>query len=132
MVKNYSLQFNSSVSVVTLPHVIENVSKLKIQQIRYVTQSGDNKFMLIKFAGWTDSNYFFNGVTLQDYTKFIPLIHKTDSLIMSEYTSSNTWDVEKTTAVSSLNSFRCEILIDGEYSSDITPSNPLFIEIALE
>ena len=132
MVKNYSLQFNSSVSVVTLPHIIENVSKLKVQQIRYVTQSADNKFMLIKFAGWCDNNYFFNGTTLQDYTKFIPLIHKTDSLILSEYTSSNTWDVEKTTAVSSLNSFRCEILIDGQYSSDITPSNPLFIEIVLE
>jgi len=88
--------------------------------------------MLIKINGWTGQNWYFDGVKLMDYTKLVTLIHKTDSLIAYENTNNDVWDVVKDAAVSNLNSFSVEVLIDGVYSSDITQSNPLYLEIVLE
>ena len=87
MVKNYSLQFNSSVSVVTLPHIIENVSKLKVQQIRYLEHKKYvelmfkflilliNKKLIKYYSNAISMNNGFDGVISLEYSPSIRISH---------------------------------------------------------
>jgi hypothetical protein len=129
--KCYTLKFNSAVTTATLPQYIQSATKMRIRTLSYITKSENQRTLLIKISGWTDNNYYFDGATLVDYTKLVSLMHKTDSLVAYENTS-DSWDVVKNKAESNFNTFRLEAYIDGVLATDISPSNPLYMEFILE
>lgn len=130
--KNFTLKFSSSIAEVTLPYKLSSVTRLKIRQVRYVTATADQNYMIIKISGWTDNNYYYDGSRLMDYTKLLLLPHLNSSLVLYENTNNNVWDCVKTSAVTNLSHFRVEVLIDGNNAQDITALNPLYLEFFVE
>ena len=129
---SYCIKLTAALATVSLPFPISNTTKLKIKQLRYVTASSNQEMMIIKIMGWVDNNFYFDGSNLRDYTRIVQLPPTLGSVILYENLNSEMWDVVKKSSVSYINNFRVEVLIDGTYSTDISVSNPLYLEFVLE
>ena len=75
---------------------------------------------------------YFDGSNIIKYAKAIALPPTASPLIYESNT--NAYDVfveERSHDNSGLNNLTVEILIDGLFSSDISPSNPLYLELEI-
>ena len=86
--------------------------------------------MTIRIGGWDDNIDFSSAASgVINYTKNLFLPPYVGSVLTYENTSPFN-DVEKPDSIAYLNNFRCEILIDGAFSTDITSNNPVIFELA--
>ena len=128
---NYTFKLTNSVVVINLPYAIKNAESMRVKQARFITASSNNAYMMLKVSGF-NTNIYFDGAKTEHYSKILLLPPSTLTPILYEALT-NTPDV-KINPVSSQNGIadlKIEILIDGVYSPDISPSNPLLLEIEI-
>lgn len=129
---SFALKLTSCVSDVSLPVKMDGVNKLRIKSLSYVTATGSNRFLLIKINGWEENQLYFDGIINKSYTKFLLLPSSINTQQDYENTDIRTFDIIKSTKMSSINNFNIQCLINGDPSSDISPSNPIYMEIYVE
>lgn len=127
----YILELTSPISNISLPEKMSNISKLRVNKIRYVTAALSNHYLIVNIKGWNDSSWFFNGSQVIPMTCFMMLPPTNNTLAYFENTNNN-FDSIKTQPISSLSNFTIELLIDNTFSTDISPSNPVHIELYVE
>jgi len=128
---NYTFNLTNSITRVNLPYNIKNSGSLRIKQARYITASPNNLYMMIKISGF-NNNIFFDGNKTEHYAKMLLLPPSTLTPILYEaYTESPDVLIDKIATQSGISDLHIELLIDGVYSSDISPSNPMILEIEI-
>ena len=127
----YTLKLTSPSQQVNLPVKLENVSKLRLTAIRYVTGSANQSYMLINFRGWNENSWYFDGVQIKQYTRNFILSPVSGQMCFYANYDVNAWDVVKNYK-SEVSNFQVDLLIDGEYNTDITSLNPVYIELYAE
>ena len=111
---------------------IENVKGIKIISCRYKTANTNNEILLVNIEGFNGGNmyvYKSGNITItRPYTKLIMLSDLNSALSIWEAPSTLEYDVlvQRTVDVKHL---KIDLLINAEYTSDITSLNPLYIEI---
>ncbi len=90
--------------------------------------------MLIDIKGWNNNAVFYDGNAVLPYTKFIIMPPSIGTPMMFDNHYNTSFDVIKQDAFSSITSFFLNISINNNTvtSNDISPSNPLYIEIYVE
>ena len=83
----YILELTSPISNISLPEKINNIKKLRVNKIRYVTASLGNRYMIINIKGWNDNAWLFNGVQVLPMTSFLILPPTTNTLAYYENTN---------------------------------------------
>lgn len=126
----YILELTNPLSVISLPQKISGITKLRVNKVRYVTASLQNKYMIVDIKGWNDNSWFFDGNRVIPMTCFMILPPTNNT--MAFYETTGEFDAVKSSGVGSLANFTLELLIDGQYSNDINPSNPVYVEIFVE
>jgi len=128
---NYCFKLTTNVSQINLPYAIPSAESLRVNFVSYKTASANQKTMLFKINHF-DNNYFYDGVDLIKYTKIILLPPSNSTPVIFENLS-NQADVklDTTTSQTSISSLRIEIMIDNAFSADISPSNPVYIELTI-
>ena len=131
---SFALQVTSPSSTISLPIKMSSVSRLRIKSIRYTTASTGNIFMLIDIKGWNNNAVFYDGNSVIPYSKFIIMPPSIGTPMMFDNPYNTSFDVIKQDAFSSITSFFLNISINNNTvtSNDISPSNPLYIEIYVE
>lgn len=128
---SYTFKITSSITKINLPFAIKNVNRLKINFLSYKTASAGNKLMLIKISQF-NTNYYYDGLEIIKYSKALAMPPSNSTPLIYENQFNNP-DViiEDVSKQNGLNTLTLEILIDGVYSADISPSNPLYTEITI-
>ena len=132
---NFALTVTSQSQIIGLP-VKKNitVSRMRIKSVSYTTASTGCKFILIDIAGWNENSIYYDGSAIIPYTKFLllPTAINTPILFSNPYNTS--FDVIKNNLYSELTCFKITCLINNNVSisNDISPSNPLYLELYLE
>lgn len=127
---SYAFRLTSHLSYVELPRKLNNVRKLKVKSLKYITKTLNNEYLLISISGWTDNASFFAGYNQhKEYTKYLPLNGTVET--QNVYLNNNVtdFDVIKTNSVANVGNLQIEITIDGTYNNDISPSNPILLEL---
>ena len=130
MVNSFSMKITSPISTIDLPYSI-TFSKMKVKTMRYVTYTANNNYLLVNLQECNTNNTYFDSTTSKQYTKWIPL-NPTISTFHYYENINDEWDFvvsNKEKNESTIRQFKLECLIDGAYSSDISASNPLYIEL---
>ncbi len=130
----FALKIISPYSNIDLPIKMNNVNKMRIKSLSYITASTGNIFMTISIGGWDDNSVYFDGNNVIPYTKFLLLPPSIGIPVLFDNPYNTSFDVIKSNIVSSINSFyiSCRINNSNTISNDISPSNPLYLEIYLE
>ena len=127
--KTYSFLLTSSVTDINLVTPIENVTKGKVKMISYTTGSANNIHLMILINGF-NTNIFQFGSNEIRYFKMLELPASSGSPVYWEPATASP-DVilseQKRT-----NKLSIQVMINGSITSDITPSNPLLIELTFE
>lgn len=126
----FNLRCISSSNKFKLPlNNMKNVSKVRVKQMRYITASANQEYLLISIKGFNDLQVYMdsNGNVL-NYTKLIYLAPSASSFIAYENLYSDTWDFEGENA-KSLAFLDIDLFIDNLVSADITNSNPVHLEL---
>lgn len=126
----YYLKLTSSYNAISLPTKHQNIKKLKITSMQYMTVTANQRNIDINIIGWNDK-FYYNGTQVLNYTRIMPLSPVINSVSMYENNDLNYWDVIKTSG-SMVGNLLIELKIDGVFDDDIDVSNPFFIEIAFE
>ncbi len=133
---SYTLTQNSQ--IVPLPVTLQfKVRKIKIRTLSYTTADNNlSYFVLVNIKNFVaNSVYVTSGVngssTLAPYQLYVPLNAQQSSQNIYLNRFENSWDVELEEG-RGLANLNIECLINGTYSSLISPSNPVFIEILLQ
>ncbi len=128
----YTFKLSNSITRINLPYAITNVSKLKVKFVSYITATASQKIMTFKISQF-NSNIYYDGTNIIKYSKIIALPPSTSTPIIFTNDMSEP-DVFIDDIVSNQNGITqltIEILIDNAYSSDISASNPLHIELLI-
>jgi hypothetical protein len=130
---NYALKLTDSQTIVNLPVKLNGVKKLKIKSFKYQTATDGNDFMLVNISGWNENSVYYDGAKPLNFTKliFLPAL-KDQTALYENPSSTDYYDVIRSTKVDSLANFQIELKIDGSYTSDITVSNPVYLELYVE
>ena len=118
---------NPETDIHQLSQLLSNVRAITIREIYYTTASADQETLTITILGFSDHKY----ITASDsktYTKLIMLRQTIDTSINYFNPSLLSYDVEHEHP-SPLTNLSITCLIDGEYNSDISDSNPLLLKI---
>lgn len=128
---NYTFKLQNAVTRINLPYAIKNSNSLRIKQFRYITASSNNSYMMIKITGF-NNNIYFDGTKKEHYAKILSLPPSTLTPVIYEALV-ETPDVlvDKVSAQNGVSDLHIELLLDGAYSADISPSNPVFMEISI-
>ena len=133
MSQNYSYTFKliNSVSIINLPYAIQNARKLKIKFLRYITGSALNDTLIIKINQFNE-NVYYDGTRIIKCAKVLPL----PSTINTSFFYDNAFPepdiiVSERAQGFSINSLTIELLINNAYSADISPTNPVYLELAI-
>jgi len=133
MSQNYSYTFKliNSVSIINLPYAIQNARKLKIKFLRYITASALNDTLIIKINQFNE-NVYYDGTRIIKCAKVLPL----PSTINTSFFYDNAFPepdiiVSERAQGFSINSLTIELLINNSYSADISPTNPVYLELAI-
>ena len=131
MSQNYSYTFKliNSVSIINLPYAIQNARKLKIKFLRYITGSALNDTLIIKINQFNE-NVYYDGTRIIKCAKVLPL----PSTINTSFFYDNAFPepdiiVSERAQGFSINSLTIELLINNAYSADISPTNPVYLEL---
>ncbi len=131
---SFALKITSPSSTISLPIKMSSVSKMRIKSVSYITGSSGDIFMLLDVRGWDNNSVYFDGNNIIPYTKFIlmPPSINTPMLYSNDFNTS--FDVIRADPYSNFTSFFINININNNItmSNDITPMNPLYIEIFVE
>jgi hypothetical protein len=133
---SYTLTKNNE--TVPIPVTLQfTVRKIKIRTLSYTTADNNlSYFILVNIKNFvSNSVYVANGVggstSLAPYQLYVPLNAQQSSQNIYLNRLENSWDVELEEG-RGLANLNIECLINGTYSSLISPSNPVFIEILLQ
>lgn len=128
---SYCFKLTNSVTHINLPFPIEKAEKLKMNFCSYKTATAGQQLLMFKINHF-DTNYYYDGTNLIKYTKILMLPPSASTPIIYENQTQH-YDVDFDTASlkKGLASLRIEILIDGEFSADISVSNPIHIELTI-
>ena len=88
--------------------------------------------MLIKVS-YFNTHTYFDGTAIIKYSKALALPPSASTPLIYE-SNTNAYDVfvsERDGNTSGINNLTIEILIDGLFSSDISASNPVYIELII-
>ena len=131
---SFALQIISPSSTISLPIKMSQVSRLRIKSVRYNTATTGNIFMLIDLKGWDNNSVYYDGSNIIPYTKFLVLPPSINTPLIFDNPYNTSFDVIRQDAYSSITSFFLNISINNSnlISNDISPSNPLYIEIYVE
>ena len=130
--KNYCFKLTSSLTKINLPYSVKSSSHLKILFLKYTILTASQELLLIKISHF-NKHVYFDGNNIVKYCKAIALPPGVGTPLIYE-SNTNAFDVfvdERDGDDSGLNNITIEILIDGLFSSDISPSNPLYIELQI-
>ena len=128
---SYCFKLTSSLTKINLPYAVKNSSHLKIVFLKYTILTALKELLLIKISHF-NKHIYFDGSNIIKYAKAIALPPTASPLIYESNT--NAYDVfveERIHDNSGLNNLTIELLIDGLFSSDISVSNPLYIELEI-
>ncbi len=132
---NHTLVLTSQSQIISLP-VKKNIviNRLRVKNVRYNTASTGNNFMLINIGGWNENSIFYDGSNIIPYTLLVLLPGSINTPVLYNNPFNQSFDVIKNDKQSELTSFVINCLINNSVSvsNDITPSNPILIEIYLE
>jgi len=128
---NYTFKLTDPVTRINLPYAIKNSESMRVKFLRYITASANNSTMMIKITGF-NNNIFFDGTKTEFYAKMIGLPPTTQTPIIYEALV-ETPDVliDKVSSQNGISDLHIELLIDNQYLSDISPSNPVILEIEI-
>jgi hypothetical protein len=126
---SFSFELTSPISYVNLPVKMNNVKKCKVKSLSYITQTLNNRVLLIKINGWSNNNAFFSTNANQDYTRILPLNGTLNTLNVYLNNDNQFYDVIRTDALANVGQLEIHCKIDGAYNNDISPTNPLLLEI---
>jgi len=129
---NYTFKITNPVMRINLPYVIKNSNSMRVKQCRYITASSNNEYLMVKITGF-NNNIYFDGTKTEHYAKILSLPPSTLTPIIYEALV-ETPDVlvDKVSAQNGIADLHVELLINGVYSADISPSNPLYLEIEIK
>ena len=128
---SYCFKITSSVVMINLPYAIVNSESLKVNFCSYKTASANQKLLVFKITGF-DTNYYYDGTDIIKYTKIIALPPSTATPIIYENTQPQPdVVVPSSSSQTSISSLRIETTIDHAFSSDISPSNPIYLELTI-
>ena len=125
----YTMVLQDPRTMVSLPQKSE-IHKLRISQISYTTASANQKFILVQIGNTADKMYFTNGTYIK-YTFAFYLQPTADTFAFYINNQENFFDVISDTPID-MGNFEINLMIDGEHNQDISPSNPLTIELYME
>ena len=132
---SFALVITSQSQIISLP-VKKNisVSRMKIKSVSYNTASTGNKFILINIRGWNENSIYYDGQSVIPYTKFLLLPPSINTPILYSNLNNDSFDVIKNDQQSELTNFTIDSLINNSVSlsNDISPSNPLYLELYIE
>ncbi len=131
---SFALKIVSPSSTISLPVKMSSVSRLKIKSLSYITASTGNIFMLVDVKGWENNAVYYDGISVIPYTKFLLLPPAINTPILYDNLNQNSFDVIRQDPYTNFSSVFIEISINNSnsISNDISPSNPLYIELYLE
>lgn len=128
-VYSYYLKLTNSVSKVELPYPIKNAQKLQIMFVKYTTATASNDTLIIKITKY-DNNVYFDGSSAVKCVKMISLPDSASTQLIFENNYVDNPDVvmlEK--PKDELQKINIELLINGSHTPDISPSNPLYLQL---
>lgn len=132
MSSTITLQITNCITRVNLNYTIPKATKAKVKFLRYITATDANDIMVIKLRGFNQNLYIDKNNNMNNCLKILPLPSTATSIYLYDNLLSNTYDVEllekQDNSVSSLD---IEVLINNSYSSDISISNPLYLELEI-
>ena len=128
----YTFKLSNSITRINLPYAITNVSKLKVKFVSYITATASQKIMTFKISQF-NSNIYYDGTNIIKYSKIIALPPSTSTPIIytNELAEPDVFIDDVVSSQNGITQLTIEILIDNAYSSDISASNPLHIEILI-
>ena len=131
---SFALKIESPSSTISLPIKMSSVSRMRIKSVRYNTASTGNVFMLIDIKGFNNNSVYFDGISVIPYTKFLILPPSINTPLIFDNPYNTSFDVIMQDPYTNFASFFMNISInnDNATSNDISPSNPLYIEIYVE
>ena len=123
----------SSSSLVSLSEPVSNITKMKVKGLRYTTASLGNEIMTIDITGFSNTKYVDGSGKTYKCTKviYLPAYDDTFCHYVNE-SQTNYFDAINKEPIRSLASFQINILINGAFSSDISSTNPLYLELYCE
>ena len=123
---NYSLKLISGYNVITLPSTIQNLKSIKIKKLMYRFISMDQYVFTVNIATW-NANIHFDGLVQYNYT----LINYNDGNInnLLHYENMNGNNDVSYEYGRGLSQIIISLEVDGIQCSDITQTNPCFLEI---
>ena len=123
---NYSLKLISGYNVITLPSTIQNLKSIKIKKLMYRFISMDQYVFTVNIATW-NANTHFDGLVQYNYT----LINYNDGNInkLLHYENMNGNNDVSYEYGRGLSQIIISLEVDGIQCSDISQSNPCFLEI---
>ena len=132
---SFALVITSQSQIISLP-IKKNisVSRMRIKSVSYNTASTGNKFILINIRGWNENSIYYDGNSVIPYTKFLLLPPSINTPILYTNPYNTSFDVIKNDQQSELTNFTIDSLINNSVSlsNDISPSNPLYLELYIE
>jgi hypothetical protein len=110
--------------------IYNDVVACTLRTVNYTTASLD-KLMIIKIDKGFDQTDYYGGQGRRKIFKALPMFRKLDAdYIYSN--GDNTFDAKFVyNPISVLDKLRIEVTLDGDNAVDITPSNPLYLELEL-
>ena len=116
---------------IKIPYIIEGVSKIKVRLLSYTTASTGNKSLAIKFLDFSNQQQgmFIKSDTSNDRYFFTMPLNDEVQVVNSYSNYLDEFDIDAPFVLPSINEMNLEVLINDVPSNDITPSNPVIIEI---
>ncbi len=128
----YTFKLSNSITRINLPYAITNVSKLKVKFVSYITATASQKIMTFKISQF-NSNIYYDGTNIIKYSKIIalPPSISTPIIYTNDMSEPDVFIDDIVSNQNGITQLTIEILIDNAYSSDISASNPLHIELLI-
>ena len=127
-----ALQLPPSFTAVSVPaEKLQNITKLRIEGVSYVTASSANMYALIVISGFEKYEMINSNGSNKIYTKFLLLNNQSAQQILYENGDSNYYDVVLPQPIN-VSNIKISVLINGDYSNDISPSNPMYLSLHFE
>lgn len=126
---NITMKIDSPLTTIYLPEQVDDVQYIKVRYATYITVTSGNRLMQIALSGLNPRSYYFNGSTHQQYLRTLPLLPNLNAFNNYFNSQLNLYDV-KLPSKQTIFKLDFSIMIDGALATDISPSNPLYLELS--
>lgn len=126
----YFLKLTKSSSIINLPFPLENAKQCKVTFCKFTTLNSGGDIAMIKINGF-NQNVYFDGDVIHKCVKILPLPSDAGSSLIFENQYIDTPDVvlEQQRVKDGLTTLRVEVLLNLQLTTDISPSNPFYLEL---